>query len=137
MSDTPTINWKTFFAGVLFGLLVGGGGFYLLYPYPSDDPTVAAGQIVAARGNALATGNSEVPRDLDRAEAKDPVPVQLRQSSFSSDRETLDQALGLKRAGWTYIMPQPKDAQARWGNGDSRTTWWAGYWTNERDDTSS
>jgi hypothetical protein len=116
MPNTPTtISWKTFFAGVLCGLLVGGGGFWFLYPHPSEEPTVAAGRIVGARGNALATANSEVSRDLGPSEAEAPVRVQLQPASFSRDPETTELALELKRAGWTYIMPQPKSAQARWG----------------------
>jgi hypothetical protein len=138
MPDTPTtISWKTFFAGVLCGLLVGGGGFYLLYPHPSEEPTVVAGRIVGARGNALATANSEVSRDLGPSEAEAPVRVQLRPASFSHDPETSELALELKRAGWTYIMPQPKSQQARWGNADGQSIWWVGYWTNERDETTS
>ena len=138
MTNTfTTINWKSFLAGVLCGLFVGGGGFYLLYPHPSEEPTLAAGRIVAARGNALATANSDVPRDLDPSEGEDPLRVQLRPASFPHDPELTELALEIKRAGWTYVMPRPKNAQARWGNGDGRTTWWVGYWTNERDQMTS
>jgi hypothetical protein len=37
-------------------------------------------------------------------------------------------ATALKKAGWTYVMPKPKSAQAAWGNKDGRTTWFLGYW---------
>jgi hypothetical protein len=138
MSNTPTtINWKTFFAGALCGLLVGASGFFFLNPSPAVQPAPFPGKFVAARGNALATANSEVHEDLGSPETADPVRVQLRPASFPSDRATMELALELKRAGWTYIMPQPKSMQARWGNVDGQTIWWVGYWTNERDDTSS
>ena len=39
-------------------------------------------------------------------------------------------AIGIKAAGWEYVMPRPKSAQASWGNGDGRTTWYNGYWHN-------
>ena len=29
-------------------------------------------------------------------------------------------------------MPQPKSRQAAWGNGDGRTTWFYGFWDNEK-----
>ncbi len=131
------ISWRTFFAGILCGLVVGGAGFYLLYPHPAEEPAAAVGRIVAARGNTLATANTEVPQDQGSPEVADPVRVQLRPATFPRDPQTMELALELKRAGWTYIMPQPKNTQARWGNGDGRTTWWIGYWKNEQDDTSS
>lgn len=31
-----------------------------------------------------------------------------------------------------YVMPRLKSKQARWGNTDGRTTWWVGYWQNEK-----
>jgi len=124
MPDTlTTISWKTFFAGVLCGLLVGASGFYFLNPSPGAQPVPVAGRIGAA--------------DLGAPEAADPAPVQLRSANFHCDPETLDLALELKRAGWTYVMPKPKGTQARWGNSDGPTTWWVGYWTNERNNTSS
>jgi len=34
--------------------------------------------------------------------------------------------------GWKYTMPRPKSAQAAWGNGDGRTTWYNGFWHNSK-----
>ena len=34
--------------------------------------------------------------------------------------------------GWRYTMPRPKSSQASWGNSDRRTTWWNGYWFNNK-----
>ena len=38
----------------------------------------------------------------------------------------------MAKQGWRYTLPQPKSLQARWGNSDGRTTWWYGYWKNNR-----
>lgn len=38
----------------------------------------------------------------------------------------------LKSQGWSYTMPIPKSDQAEWGNEDGRTTWYYGYWYNQR-----
>jgi hypothetical protein len=54
----------------------------------------------------------------------------LRACRCSPDPTTVQTALELKGAGWTYVMPQPKSKQAAWGNRDGRTTWFYGYWTN-------
>jgi hypothetical protein len=60
------------------------------------------------------------------------IPSELRQGSFSCDRATIEKALALNRAGWVCVMPRPKSPQAAWGNPDGRTTWWVGYWSNEK-----
>jgi hypothetical protein len=65
-----------------------------------------------------------------RSETTHPIPPELRKGDFSCDKATIQTALELKHAGWTYIMLQPKSAQAAWGHRDGRTTWWVGYWTN-------
>jgi uncharacterized protein YegP (UPF0339 family) len=41
-------------------------------------------------------------------------------------------ACKLVRNGWEYIMPEPKSAKAAWGIIDRRTTWFYGYWENNR-----
>jgi hypothetical protein len=38
----------------------------------------------------------------------------------------------MRSEGWRYVMPQPKSPQAAWGNTDGRTTWWVGYWINNK-----
>jgi hypothetical protein len=60
------------------------------------------------------------------------IPPELRSGDFSCDKSTIQTAIELKHAGWTYIMPEPKSPQAAWGNYDGRTTWWVGYWVNGR-----
>ncbi|MFM7052794.1 MAG: endonuclease/exonuclease/phosphatase family protein [Planctomycetota bacterium] len=41
-------------------------------------------------------------------------------------------AAELRDAGWGYMLPEPKSKAARWGNKDTRTTWWPGYWKNSK-----
>jgi len=61
----------------------------------------------------------------------DEIPAFLRQG-ISADRKTIIEAVELYWQGWRYCMPQPKSAQAAWGNYDGRTTWWYGYWLNQK-----
>jgi len=65
------------------------------------------------------------------------IPPELRAGNFSCDKATIQTAVELKHAGWTYIMPEPKSPQAAWGNHDGRTTWWVGYWVNDKDRSTS
>jgi len=41
-------------------------------------------------------------------------------------------ATKLQAAGWIYFMPEPKSKAAKWGNTDTRTTWFPGYWKNAK-----
>ncbi len=70
------------------------------------------------------------PRSTVAAPVQDPLSgVALRggvQASAAEERL----AKQIKNAGWEYVMPRPKSAQAAWGNNDGRTTWWRGYWRN-------
>lgn len=61
--------------------------------------------------------------------ASAPIPETLR-GGIETDQKTIDLAIEIQNQGWEYVMPQPKSNQARWGNHDGRTTWWAGYWKN-------
>ncbi|MFZ9881491.1 MAG: endonuclease/exonuclease/phosphatase family protein [Phycisphaerales bacterium] len=60
------------------------------------------------------------------ADADGPRPV--------GDAPAADKKLAgeLRDAGWAYMLPEPKSKSARWGNKDSRTTWWPGYWKNTK-----
>ena len=131
------ISSTLFFAGLVCGCLALGGAFYFFYAHPAgqsagSDPTAGA-----QPDSKLASATSSSPAVVSRTNAVDSIQVQLRPAKFAFDQETLQKALELKRAGWTYVMPQPRDARARWGNDDGRTTWWIGYWTNERNQMTS
>ena len=60
------------------------------------------------------------------ADASGPRPV--------GDAPAAEQALAaeLRAAGWTYFLPEPKSKAAKWGNTDTRTTWFPGFWKNEK-----
>ena len=59
------------------------------------------------------------------------IPTFLRQG-ISVDKHTLIVAVEMYLQGWRYTMPNPKSSQASWGNYDGRTTWWKGYWHNQK-----
>lgn len=59
------------------------------------------------------------------------IPKFLRQG-IAVKRSTLVAATEMYLQGWRYTMPRPKSSQARWGNGDGRTTWYSGYWLNQK-----
>jgi hypothetical protein len=67
-----------------------------------------------------------------QAQTTNAAPSELRKAKFSCDSATIQKALDLKKAGWTYVMPAPKSPQAAWGNTDGRTTWFVGYWKNNK-----
>jgi len=56
---------------------------------------------------------------------------QLRKGISASDVE-IKTACEMLSQGWKYTMPRPKSAQAAWGNSDGRTTWYYGYWYNQK-----
>lgn len=66
------------------------------------------------------------------AQTTNSIPSVLRKGNFECDQPTIQAALELRGAGWTYIMPEPKSPEAAWGNRDGRTTWWDGYWKNKK-----
>jgi hypothetical protein len=59
------------------------------------------------------------------------APPFLRQGTKAARQEIIT-AIEMYNQGWRYMMPRPKSAQAAWGNSDGRTTWWYGWWYNEK-----
>jgi hypothetical protein len=59
------------------------------------------------------------------------IPPYLRQG-VKATRDEIITAIEMHNQGWRYTMPRPKSAQAAWGNRDGRTTWWYGWWHNEK-----
>ncbi len=78
-----------------------------------------------------------LPQHSVEAQNTNSQPPEVRQFSFSCDKATIEYAVVLRHAGWVYIMPQPKSPQAAWGNRDGRTTWWVGYWLNDKTQATS
>jgi hypothetical protein len=68
--------------------------------------------------------------------AQSSIPNSLRQG-ISIDKNTISITQEMQNQGWSYIMPEPKSAQARWENTDGRTTWWIGYWINKNTNQTS
>lgn len=59
------------------------------------------------------------------------IPDFLRQG-IDVDKKTLKIAVEMYLQGWHYTMPRPKSRKAEWGYEDGRTTWWNGYWYNDK-----
>lgn len=59
------------------------------------------------------------------------IPSFLR-GGIAADKQTLVSAVKMYLQGWRYTMSKPKSSQACWGNYDGRTTWWKGYWYNNK-----
>jgi hypothetical protein len=55
----------------------------------------------------------------------------LRKNIKATDIE-IKTACEMLSDGWVYTMPKPKSAKAAWGISDGRTTWWYGFWYNEK-----
>ncbi len=70
--------------------------------------------------------------DFDFSTLEDNQIPDFLRGGISVDKQTLKKAVELYLQGWRYTMPRPKSTQARWGNSDGRTTWWKGYWYNEK-----
>jgi len=51
---------------------------------------------------------------------------------ISADEKEIQIACEIYAQGWRYTMPRPKSNQAAWGNRDKRTTWFYGWWYNEK-----
>jgi len=118
--SSTKFSWKTFFAGLVCGVVLGSAGLGLFFAAP-------AGQFEGAPAGSgtLSARNPAAPG------AFDPARQRLRTAAFPCEPETSRQALEIKRAGWTYIMPKPKRSRGGWISRDTRATWWIGYWTNE------
>ncbi len=63
--------------------------------------------------------------------ADNQIPEFLRQG-INVGKQTLVTAVEMYLQGWRYTMPRPKSNQAAWGNTDGRTTWYNGYWYNNK-----
>jgi endonuclease/exonuclease/phosphatase family metal-dependent hydrolase len=95
----------------------------------ADEPKSTAGAKPSAK-----PADTETPKPVPaatKADASGPRPV--------GDAPAADRALAaeLRAAGWTYILPEPKSKAAKWGNTDTRTTWFPGYWKNEKTNATS
>ena len=100
----------------------------------TDKPASAFKRAAEAPEAPRAREPDSTPRSTPaatNADASGPRPV--------GDAPAADRALAaeLRAAGWTYILPEPKSKAAKWGNTDTRTTWWPGYWKNEKTNVTS
>jgi hypothetical protein len=85
-----------------------------------------------ARSAAGKSEKSDKP-DGKKPVASDAGPKGLRSiEGGEAPADAVALATKLQAAGWVYVMPEPKSKAAKWGNKDTRTTWFPGYWKNAK-----
>jgi endonuclease/exonuclease/phosphatase family metal-dependent hydrolase len=111
--------------------------------YAADHYPVAIEIMTAPDKPASAFKRAEPPRDTqeaprrgEREPSAQPKPA-ATSADASGPRPVGDApaaartlAAELRAAGWAYVLPEPKSNAAKWGNTDTRTTWWPGHWKN-------
>jgi hypothetical protein len=76
--------------------------------------------------------HKELTYNFNFSDLKDNTIPKFLRKGISVNKSTLTIAVKLYLQGWRYVMPSPKSKQASWGNHDGRTTWWKGYWYNNK-----
>lgn len=116
---------------------------------PSKSPAQSSSEIAAeskaaqgaVNGSPSSSAGTDSPPGLalgsESSVAPEPDSVIPLRSGVEAAASEVATARALVSRDWGYVMPRPKSAQARWGNGDGRTTWWNGYWVNRRTRTHS
>ncbi len=109
--------------------------------YASDHCPVAIDLMTSSDKPASAFSSSKPKFDeLDAAKKLAvEMPKALRALATGKKAAATDLALAnaLRAAGWIYVMPEPKSKTAKWGNTNSKTTWFPGYWKNAKSGTTS
>ena len=111
--------------------------------YASDHMPVAI-DILPKDKPASGFKRAESQPELKGADAATPAsgPTQARtlrvmEGGAPATDADISLATKLLAAGWSYNMPEPKSKSAKWGNDDTRSTWWPGYWKNASGATSA
>jgi endonuclease/exonuclease/phosphatase family metal-dependent hydrolase len=104
---------------------------------PKDKPASAFKRAQPKESAAAATSGSNADSSGTEPATK-AQPGALRAVDGGKQAPAADVAAATKlvAAGWRYVMPEPKSKAAKWGNKDTRTTWWPGYWKNASGATS-
>ena len=94
--------------------------------------TLPSGETIILNSDGTYEYEQEITYKYDFTKLSDnQIPNFLRQG-ISANKQTIRTAIEMYEQGWKYTMPEPKSAQATWGNYDRRTTWWRGYWYNKK-----
>lgn len=75
-----------------------------------------------------------------RSDARSPTIEEVeRHAKPDGEPSRADRTLAaaLREAGWRYQLPYPKSKTAQWSNRGGNSTWWPGYWTNEKSGATS
>jgi endonuclease/exonuclease/phosphatase family metal-dependent hydrolase len=110
---------------------------------PKDKPA-SAFKRAAPKGNSESSGESGAGAGASSGAAtgatsgSSSASGELRAVEGGKQAPAADVAASkaLVAAGWRYVMPEPKSKAAKWGNKDTRTTWFPGYWKNASGATS-
>jgi hypothetical protein len=110
---------------------------------PKDKPA-SAFKRAAPKGNSESSGESGAGAGASSGAAtgatsgSSSATGELRAVEGGKQAPAADVAASkaLVAAGWRYVMPEPKSKAAKWGNKDTRTTWFPGYWKSASGATS-
>jgi len=87
-----------------------------------DATPAPAAAAPAARGDLRSDATPPTKEDLERF-------AKPEGSASDADRAA---ARALREAGWAYLLPYPKSRTAAWPRRGGNSTWWPGYWKNEK-----
>ena len=106
--------------------------------YASDHSPVAI-DLVTKPDRPASAFSKEKPKFEEKKPATADAPKGLRplEGGKKAPAEAVALATKLQSAGWIYVMPEPKSKAAKWGNTDTRTTWFPGYWKNAKSGATS
>jgi hypothetical protein len=102
---------------------------FSMFVYAEEIVTTSDGrQIILFDDNTWAEKANETGSQIDVVSK---FKNKLRKNIEATDIE-VKIACEMMADGWKYTMPRPKSAKAGWGISDGRTTWWNGYWYNDK-----
>ena len=115
------------------------------YPVAIEIATAVDKPASAFKRGTTAREDDDGAKPTEARPAEKPAPKPAATAADASgprpvgDAPAADRSLAaeLRAAGWTYILPEPKSKAAKWGNTDTRTTWFPGYWKNEKTNATS
>ncbi len=94
--------------------------------------TLSNGKKVVLHSDHTWSSADGVVYDYDFTTLNDNSIPEILRGGIQVDKDTLVTAMEMYLQGWRYTMPCPKCKKARRGHSDGYTTWWCGYWFNEK-----
>jgi len=99
--------------------------------YASDHCPIAI-DLMTTPDKPASAFSKDKPKFEEKKVATDAKPAGLRalEGGKSASAADVASANKLQASGWTYVMPEPKSKTAAWGNKNTKSTWYPGYWKN-------